>query len=172
MPVRSGMPARYHAPMDADRTVDRAAWAEIVAEILRAETKGKKEPLARLLGVNVRTITHWLNQTAGVSEASIRQVADRTNRSAIDLLVRVGFYRPDEVTTAARPAVDPDDEAQRLILESPFTPRVKARMLQRLEELRDRDRKREADEVRFWIEQFEESEPTRDRDEDPTPDRT
>jgi hypothetical protein len=41
----------------------------------------------------------------------------------------------------------------RLIIDSDFPPRVKMRMIQRLEELRARDRVREAEEVRWWIEQ-------------------
>jgi hypothetical protein len=139
--------------MVESREVDREAWADVIAELMTSEARGKKEPLARLLGVNARTITHWLAKTTRVSEASIRQVAEKTGRSSIELLVRVGYYSPDEVAIVDRGTPDPDDEAMRLIVETDFPPRLKMRMIQRLEELRAKDRAREAEEVRWWIEQ-------------------
>jgi hypothetical protein len=139
--------------MVGTREVDREAWADVIRELMKTETRGKKEPLARLLEVNARTITHWLDKTTKVSEASIRQVAEKTGRSSIELLVHVGYYSPDEVAVVDRGDPDPDDEAMRLIIDSDFPPRVKMRMIQRLEELRARDRVREAEEVRWWIEQ-------------------
>lgn len=69
------------------------------------------------------------------------------------MLVRVGYYRPDEVTIVPHSEPDPDDEVMRMILDSGQPAHIKKRMIERLDELRARERAREAEEVAFWIEQ-------------------
>lgn len=164
-PIRPVRRSRYPDSV-SERKIDRAAWSDVVSELIATETRGKKAPFARLVGVDPRTIDHWLKGTVNVMEESVRRVARATGRAPMDMLVRVGYYQRDEIGAAVdQPAPDPDDEAMRLIIDSPFPPRLKVRMIQRLEELRARDRQREADEVRFWIEQAGEQNPNE------TPDR-
>lgn len=107
-PLGSGIHARYAVAVAGDRTVNRAAWAEVVQELLDRETKGKKLPLARLIGVDATTVSRWLRQGVAVSEESVRAVARAFDRPPVELLVRVGYYHPDEF--APPPAPDPDDD--------------------------------------------------------------
>lgn len=104
-PVFSGPEARYDLIV-TDGQVDRAEWAKVVQELLDTHTKGKKEPFARLIGVNARTVHSWLDQTMSVSEQSVRRVAAACGLSAIDLLVRVGVYARDEIPAPAIPVED------------------------------------------------------------------
>lgn len=89
--------------------IDRAAWAALVADLIDRETRGKKAAFSRLIGVSTRTLDRWLAQEVDVSEESVRSVARATGHSAMDLLVRVGYYHQHEVPTAASgEPLDPD----------------------------------------------------------------
>src|SRR5688572_17512669 len=95
--------------------VNREEWAKIVREELLPLTKGKKATLARLLGMDPKTIDLWLQGRVAVSHASVLHVADKTERRANEWLVRVGFYAPEEVP----PPITNEqiDEEQRAVLE-------------------------------------------------------
>lgn len=148
------MRVRYAHEVVGERSVDRAAWADVVARLIASETSGNKSRFAALVGVTYKTVLRWLSQEGDVSVESVVQVADAVGLSPIDLLIQVSYYRPRDLPSVEeRPSSDPDDEALRIILESEFPNRTKMRMIQRLEELRARDRAREAEEVRFWVEQ-------------------
>lgn len=95
-----------YAHVVAGGEVDRVEWARVVRELLAELTRGKKAPLARLLGFSERTIDRWLLGTVDVNESSIRQVATRSGRPAMELLIRVGFYSRDQLPA---PAVPPED---------------------------------------------------------------
>lgn len=143
-----------------ERSIDKAAWSELIGRLIAQETGGNKSRFAALVGVNYKTVLRWLAKEGEVSIESVGQVADAVGVSPIELMVRVGYYRTHDIPQAdPKPARDPDDEALRIILESEFPNRIKMRMIQRLEQLRDRDRQRESDEVRFWIEQMGEQNP-------------
>ena len=137
----------------AERRIDRDAWAGLVGKLVTGKSRGNKSAFARTVGVTARTLDRWLAAEVDVSEASVRAVARAFDLDAMELLVGVGYYRAEEVMATERREPDPDDEAMRLIIDSDFPPRIKMRMIQRLEELRERDRAREAEEVRWWIEQ-------------------
>lgn len=144
----------------AGRSVDTAAWSELIAHLIAQETAGNKSRFGALVGVSYKTVLRWLAREGEVSIESVAQVADAVGVSPVELMIRVGYYRPRDLPEAEkRGPRDPDDEALRIILEAEFPNRVKMRMIQRLEQLRDRDRQREADEVRFWIEQMGEQNP-------------
>lgn len=87
--------------------VDRAEWASVIRGLLAELTRGKKAPLARLLGFSERTIDRWLLGLVDVSEASVRQVAAKSGRSGMDLLIRVGFYTREEMP---EPVIPPEDQ--------------------------------------------------------------
>jgi DNA-binding transcriptional regulator YdaS (Cro superfamily) len=92
-----------------DGRIDRDAWAELMAALIESETRGKKAAFSRLIGVNTRTLDRWLAREVDVSEESVRSVARATNRPAMDLLIKVGYYRQDEVPGAASGEhMDPD----------------------------------------------------------------
>lgn len=137
-PVGSGVRALY--PVDVSgRKVDREAWAKVVAELMAAETRGKITPFAKLVDVNPRTVSHWLDRDVNVSEESVRKVAAATKRAPMDLLVAVGYYSRAEVSPE-RP--DADDPEMDLILALAVDEDMKMRMIERLLELRRRDNDR------------------------------
>lgn len=80
-----------------------------MAALIESETRGKKAAFSRLIGVNTRTLDRWLAREVDVSEESVRSVARATNRPAMDLLIKVGYYRQDEVPgLASSEPTDPD----------------------------------------------------------------
>jgi hypothetical protein len=156
MSVGSGIHVGYSRDV-SERRVDREAWADLVRKLVTGKARGNKSAFARTVGVTARTLDRWLAGEVNVSEASVRAVARAFDLDAMNLLVAVGYYEPDQVTK--RTPADADDEAMQLILTDPrLSDRQKKRMIQRLDELRARDRAREAEEVRWWIEQASEVE--------------
>lgn len=144
----SGTHARYAGWM-GERKVNREAWARTVRELIASETGGKKAPFARLVGVDPRTVDRWLKGEVDVSEESVRDVASALRRSPMDLLLAAGYY--DERDLAGRQlAAATDDPAMQVILNADIPARAKQRMIERLRELR----KREVDEVQWWVEQI------------------
>lgn len=137
----------------AERSVDRAAWARLIAELINTEAGGNTTRFAQLVGVTYKTVRRWILQQTEVSEDSIRQVADALHITPAKLLVGVGLYRPDELAAPAAPEPVADDPALQAILEADVPPRVKQRMIQRLQQLRQADQQRYVDEVRFWLDQ-------------------
>jgi hypothetical protein len=136
----------------AERRIDRDAWAGIVAELIARETRGRKATFARLVDVDPRTVTRWLCGDVDVSEGSVRDVARAVKRNPSELLVQVGYYRPDEVPTR-EPTPDEDDEAVRLIADSNLSPARKAAMLDQLLEMRKQDRSRRKDTIQWMLTQ-------------------
>lgn len=122
----------------ATGVVDRSAWAEVVRELLPI-TKGKKATLARLLGVDPKTIDLWLDCKVSVSEASVRQVADKTERNAMELLIRVGYYSLREMPFQPVPDEILDEEIA-VVLESNLDDQTKAEIIRELERWRAEDR--------------------------------
>lgn len=138
----------------AERTVDREAWANVVAQLINSEAGGNTTRFAQLVGVTYKTVRRWITQETNVSEESIRAVANALNVKPGPLLVRVGLYQPGELADTAEPApAANDDPALAAILEADVAPRVKQRMIQRLQQLRAQEKQREVDEVRWWIDQ-------------------
>jgi hypothetical protein len=125
--------------------VDRAAWAALVSDLVDRETRGKKAAFARLIDVSTRTLDRWLAQEVDVSEESVRSVARATGRPAMDLLIKVGYYRQDEVDSPTTPGGEPMDPDVLIILRrladpnTPETERTTIReMLSYLASLADR----------------------------------
>ncbi|MGI5178641.1 hypothetical protein ACQEVZ_20125 [Dactylosporangium sp. CA-152071] len=107
-----------------DRRIDRDAWAELMTALIDSETRGKKAAFSRLIGVNTRTLDRWLAREVDVSEESVRSVARGTNRSPMELLIKVGYYRQDEVELGG-PNTEPIDPDVLIILRAladPNTP--------------------------------------------------
>lgn len=136
------------------RSIDRTAWAGIVSRLIAQETGGNKTHFAQLVGVTYKTVLRWLAQDGDVSPERVAQVADACHMSPIELMLQVGYYRHADLPepSPAQPA-DIEDEALRAIVEAGYPSRIKMRMIQRLTELRAEQRRRELDEVRWWIDQ-------------------
>lgn len=125
----------------ATGVVDREKWAGIIRALWREVTPDgknpKKAPFARLLGVDPTTVDNWLDRAVDVKEASVRQVADRTGRNAMEWLIEVGYY---SVAQMPRFPDDVIDDEQRYVLDDPsIDDDQKAEILRALEEMRATD---------------------------------
>lgn len=155
---------RYADPMP-ERRVDRVAWAGVIGQLIADEAGDNKSEFARIVGVTYKTVTRWLDPSkpGEVPLAAVIQVADAMHISPISLMLRVGYLHdadlptPPQLELAAAPAapVAPDahDEPMQAILNAKFPPRIKMRMAKRLEALREEQRRRELDDVRWWLDQ-------------------
>ncbi|MCT2281794.1 hypothetical protein M3G91_29785 [Micromonospora chalcea] len=160
--LRPDMRVRYAADV-AEGSIDREAWAKVILQLIDEETEGNKSRFATLVGVTYKTVLRWTQRASDVSEDSVRQVARALHISPLALLVRVGYYTEADLQAAAAatedaghaiPAgLDRDDPALRVILEADVPPRVQQRMIQRLQQMRQREAERQVDEVRWWIDQ-------------------
>lgn len=148
---RAGSRSLYHQAV-ADRPIDREAWAALIAALITSETKGKKATFARLVGVDPKTIGHWLAGNVEVSEQSVRRVAAALDRPPMDLLVAVGYYRPDELTQPPPEVADEPDPEIAAILAAPVGPVQQKRMLELLFQMRERDRRRRMEDIAFLLE--------------------
>lgn len=150
------MDAPYPLVMpSSDRSFNRDAWAAAVAELMTEHTRGKKEPFARRLGINSRTVTRWLEREVDASEESVRLVARTFGVPPVDLLLRVGYYEQADLHMSHRPGPEEvaGDPALKVIEESALSQRVKDRMRERLYEVRRQRQATEVDEVRWWLDQ-------------------
>lgn len=100
-----GVDSRYD-PIVATGAVDKAKWAAAVRRLMDKHANGKKATFGKLVGVDPRTVSFWLDKEYTVREAMVRQVADRTGESALDLLVEVGVFAARDIPAAGVAAED------------------------------------------------------------------
>lgn len=153
-PIRRDTHVHYAGSMPAE--INREEWARLVDQLIKDEAGGNKTRFAALVGSTYKTVNRWLNSEVSVSEESVREVARALHRNSVDLLVRVGYYTETEFVAPA--PLDPtNDPALQAILDTDVPPRVRQRMIQRLEAIRAEQRAREIAEVQWWIDQAKES---------------
>lgn len=124
-------------------SVDREAWAKEVQSLLGAETGGNLTAFARLVGTNRRTVNRWLGQDVDVREESVRQVARALNLPVGDLLVKVGWLDPGDLTIQTATANPPreDAEAIQAVQASDVKPAVRRKLLAHLRAAREQHEK-------------------------------
>lgn len=83
-----------------EREIDRQEWSRVVLELLDSEAAGNRTELARRVGVDYQTVRRWIAGSHAVSEDSVRAVARTFRLSAIDLLIRVGYWSAQDVAAA------------------------------------------------------------------------
>lgn len=151
----AGSRSLYHQDV-ADRPIDREAWAALIGALIDSETKGKKATFARLVGVDPKTIGHWLAGAVDVSEQSVRRVATATGRPPMDLLVAVGYYRQEEVSrpTPTESEAEIDEVIELVATDDKLSPRAKKQIIDLILARRDRERAAERDEVQRLIDAF------------------
>lgn len=100
----------------SERKVDRDAWAHEITLLIEQEAKGNKSAFARRAGIaSVRNIDRWLAREVNVSEESVRQVARALNLPVLELLIKVGYYRAEELPDIPTPQLlAGDEEAERV----------------------------------------------------------
>jgi hypothetical protein len=140
------MRVRYSAAMTG-RAIDRSAWASVVRDLVRDLDGGNKSAFARRVGYTTKTIDRWLAGAVDVSEGAIRQVAERCKRNPVELLVTIGYYRPDELALSAseRPTYpDPreDPVIQKIMADPRLTEDQRADLVQVQLDLIEADVKR------------------------------
>lgn len=123
-----------------ERQVSRSAWAGELNQIL-VDSGDRKNVLARKAGVDARTVSRWLQGELNVSEASVRAVAEAYELNPLEVLVRVGYYRKDEVLTEsfallATMAEAKGDDVIKMIMSAPVSLDGKRRMLEYLAKTR------------------------------------
>lgn len=111
----SGIHARYSLVVAEDGSVNRDAWATLVAELLERETKGKKLPFARKIGVDPTSVDRWLKRQVDVKEESVRAVARKLDLQPVDLLVQVGYYKTSEIAPPSYPNPYDDSVVQQIL---------------------------------------------------------
>lgn len=118
--------------------IDKEAWAALLAELIQAESGGNKAQFAVAVGVDRRTITRWLSGDVSVSEESVRAVARALGIPLADVLVKLGYYRQEDLPTEpiAERLIAEDDEAIRLIRESDVPMSLKRDLIAHLLEQR------------------------------------
>jgi len=100
--------------------IDRKAWAELLAELVQRESGGNVTAFATAVGMDRRTVTRWRRAEVAVSEESVRAVARALGLNVADVLVRLGYYRQEDLPAEpiAERLVAEDDIAIRTIRES------------------------------------------------------
>lgn len=153
-PLRRDTNVHYAGDV-AVRRINREAWAAEIRRLIDEEAGGNRAKFSTLVGSSYKTVGRWLDQSVDVSEESVRAVARALHIAPMDLLVRVGYYQQSDlnVTAGPTPAEVAADPALQVIEESDAPPRVKARMRERLNELRRQRAAAEVDEVKWWLDQ-------------------
>lgn len=153
-PLRRDTNVHYAGDV-AVRRINREAWAAEIRRLIDEEAGGNRAKFSTLVGSSYKTVGRWLDQSVDVSEESVRAVARALHIAPMDLLVRVGYYQQSDlnVTAGPTPAEVAADPALQVIEESDAPPRVKARMRERLYELRRQRAAAEVDEVKWWLDQ-------------------
>lgn len=153
-PLRRDTNVHYAGDV-AVRRINREAWAAEIRRLIDEEAGGNRAKFSTLVGSSYKTVGRWLDQSVDVSEESVRAVARALHIAPMDLLVRVGYYQQSDlnVTPGPTPAEVAADPALRVIEDSDQPPRVKARMRERLYELRRQRQAAEVDEVKWWLDQ-------------------
>jgi transcriptional regulator with XRE-family HTH domain len=130
VPMGSGIHARYPLGVTADGGINREAWARVVNDLRAAEAKGKTAPFARKIGVDPRTVDRWLRQQVAVKEENIRTVARALDRNPVELLVQVGYYRPNEIAPPAVPDPREDPIVSEILADPHLTEEQRAELVQ------------------------------------------
>lgn len=147
-PGRTAVPPPYGVHMRNTSGPSRGNWATY-ARVARESALLSKAELARRLNVDRGTIHRW--ETGSNRPESPDMVAAFAQVLGLDLdeaLAAAGL-RPG-AQAPAEPTRERDEEVE-LILAAPVDDRMKQRMLERLFELRERDKQRRMDELRFLI---------------------
>lgn len=152
VPVTRDMLVTYPQDVAAPR-INRETWAAFMSKLLAEEAGGNRTHLAQLLGVNRRTVVRWLDQETDVSEENVRQVARHLRLPAHTLLLEVGFYTADELTSTAAGSsldqvADEDEPALALIREANLTPAQKRDLRARVEQMRVKHAEERASAIR------------------------
>lgn len=131
--------------------VDRAAWAELVQELLDLEAApltpggeprkhGAKTRFAARVGLKTpRTIDTWLRCDVDVKEVSVRQVAEGYGLNAVEVFVRLGLLKADQLPL--RPIDDVVDDEIQIVLDNPeLDDEQRMQIIEQLEAWRAEDR--------------------------------
>jgi transcriptional regulator with XRE-family HTH domain len=101
-----------------------------VGDLIARETRGKKLPFARKIGVDPRTVDRWLRQEVDVKEESVRAVAGALDLRAIDLLVQVGVYKQADITPPVYPDPREDPVIQHILADPRLTEEQRVELVQ------------------------------------------
>ncbi|MDR7278897.1 helix-turn-helix domain-containing protein [Catenuloplanes atrovinosus] len=128
----------------SDGADGKTSWAEYIRNATKRPGWSAAR-LAREAGVHRSTIFRWINGAGGsVAVDNVRRIAEA-----------LGDH-PSVAIRAAGNMLEPEgerDEELELILSAPVDDDMKRRMIQRLDEMRQRDRERRLDDLRYLLDQ-------------------
>lgn len=143
-----------YSPGMPERRIDRDAWAKVVRGFVDAASRGNKSAFARRVGMTTKTIDRWLAGTVDVSEQSVRVVAEALDQNPMDLLVLLGYYRPDEIVAPpARVDAREDPVIQAILDNRKLAESEKAALVKRELERIEQDRLRRLADYEFYLQQ-------------------
>lgn len=113
---------RYRDEVADRANIDRAAWAALIAQLIDTTADGNQTKFATTVKVTPRTVSRWLNQEVSVNSDNVRDVARLLGHNPTDMLVQVGYLRPEETSRGRREPLDPDVRKILAMLADPTTP--------------------------------------------------
>lgn len=126
----------------------RGGWATY-AKAARTGALLSQSELARRLGINRTTIFRWETGAARPENPDVVQAFAEVLSLNLDEALAAAGLRPG-TTAPAEPTRERDEEME-MILAAPVDDRMKQRMIERLRELRERDKQRRMEEIRFVL---------------------
>lgn len=128
----------------------RAVWATYIKNLRKATGLGRPE-LARRLGVDPSTVWRWETERQKPESPDVPKVLAELFHIDLDEVLAAAGLKPD-TPVPAEPTRERDEEVE-LILSAPVSDRIKQRMLDRLEVLREQDKQRRINDIGFILDQ-------------------
>lgn len=147
-PLDRGTHALYPVGVAAPK-IDRDAWASLVRELIDQESAGNQTHFGLAVGVDRKTVGRWLSGMHDVSEEKVRSVARALGIPPRDLLVRVGYYRADELPAEEPPTAE--DAAIDLVRNSDLSLSAKRELIEHLIAQREEQRRQQVAEAQRLI---------------------
>ncbi len=128
----------------------RQTWAEYVAK-LRKATRLSRPKFAERLGVDPTTVWRWEVKGQRPESSEVPELIALTFGLDVDDVLTAAGLKPSG-DRAPEPPQPPDEEVE-LILAQKVDEDTKQAMLERLFQLRERDKQRRIEEIQFLVEQ-------------------
>lgn len=117
---------------------------------LRTSTGMSRPELARRLSVDPTTVWRWETGRQKPESTAVPEALAALFRLDLDEVLAAAGLRPDPPAVVEPP--EERDEEMELILTAKVNERMKMRMIERLLELRERDKQRRMEDIRYILE--------------------
>lgn len=134
----------------SDKNASREGWANLIGSLIKLKAGGNQTQFARLVGINVRTVRRWLDGDVDISLWKMLDVARVAEMHPTQLLIAAKIYSPEDGCQSAEEPASPDEES-RIIRAAQVDDDTKQALLQRVAELRERDKLHRIDDIEFSV---------------------